>query len=114
MPVNTVDYLIEILLKVCRTFDLKYINVFQSWLTKSVFDSCVQRFHSEDLFKDTADRLAEDGWKELGYEYVIIDDCWMSLLRDEHGRLQPEPSRLVTLFWSISIHELVRISSNKS
>lgn len=42
-----------------------------------------------------ADRLAEDGWKELGYEYVIIDDCWMSMLRDEQGKLQPEPSRLV-------------------
>lgn len=49
---------------------------------------------SEDLFRDMADRLAEDGWKELGYEYVIIDDCWMSMLRDEHGRLQPDPSRL--------------------
>ncbi|XP_078109722.1 alpha-N-acetylgalactosaminidase-like [Sander vitreus] len=47
----------------------------------------------EDLFRDMADRLAEDGWKELGYEYVIIDDCWMSMLRDEEGRLQPEPSR---------------------
>lgn len=48
---------------------------------------------SEGLFRDMADRLAEDGWKELGYEYVIIDDCWMSRLRDEQGRLQPEPSR---------------------
>lgn len=41
-----------------------------------------------------ADRLVEDGWKELGYEYVIIDDCWMSSLRDKQGRLQPDPSRL--------------------
>ncbi|XP_028281345.1 alpha-N-acetylgalactosaminidase-like [Parambassis ranga] len=48
---------------------------------------------SEDLFRDMADRLVEDGWKELGYEYVMIDDCWMSKLRDEQGRLQPEPSR---------------------
>ncbi|TDH12223.1 hypothetical protein EPR50_G00068870 [Perca flavescens] len=47
----------------------------------------------ENLFRDMADRLAEDGWKELGYEYVIIDDCWMSMLRDKQGRLQPEPSR---------------------
>ncbi|KAF1387531.1 hypothetical protein PFLUV_G00079920 [Perca fluviatilis] len=51
----------------------------------------------ETLFRDMADRLAEDGWKELGYEYVIIDDCWMSMLRDELGRLQPEPSSLVFL-----------------
>ncbi|XP_053182289.1 alpha-N-acetylgalactosaminidase-like [Scomber japonicus] len=48
---------------------------------------------SESLFRDMADRLVEDGWKELGYEYVIIDDCWMSRLRDKHGRLQPESSR---------------------
>lgn len=52
-------------------------------------ENCIR----EDLFRDMADRLAEDGWKELGYEYVIIDDCWMSKLRDEQGRLQPEPSR---------------------
>lgn len=67
--------------------------MFHEWLTTSVFLFSVQ---SEDLFRDMADRLAEDGWKELGYEYVIIDDCWMSMLRDEEGRLQPEPSRLVS------------------
>lgn len=48
---------------------------------------------SEALFRDMADRLSEDGWKELGYEYVIIDDCWMSLLRDKDGRLQPDAHR---------------------
>lgn len=47
----------------------------------------------ETLFRNMADRLSEDGWKELGYEYVIIDDCWMSLLRDKDGRLQPNPDR---------------------
>lgn len=62
-----------------------------------MFLSSVHRVHREDLFRDMADRLVEDGWKELGYEYVIIDDCWMSMLRDEHGRLQPDPSRLVYL-----------------
>ncbi|XP_053736825.1 alpha-N-acetylgalactosaminidase-like [Synchiropus splendidus] len=48
---------------------------------------------SENLFRDMADRLAEDGWRELGYEYVMIDDCWMSMQRDEQGRLKPDPSR---------------------
>lgn len=48
---------------------------------------------SEKLFRDMADRLFEDGWKELGYEYVIIDDCWMSGKRDQQGRLQPDPER---------------------
>lgn len=52
-------------------------------------DNCI----SEQLFRDMADRLFEDGWKELGYEYVIIDDCWMSKVRDKDGRLQPDPNR---------------------
>lgn len=43
---------------------------------------------SEQLFKTAADRLVADGYKDLGYEYVIIDDCWMEHERDNvTGRL---------------------------
>ncbi|XP_070843167.1 alpha-N-acetylgalactosaminidase-like [Chaetodon trifascialis] len=48
---------------------------------------------SETLFTDMADRLSEDGWRDLGYVYVNIDDCWSSMERDENGRLQPDPKR---------------------
>ncbi|XP_037304604.2 alpha-N-acetylgalactosaminidase [Pungitius pungitius] len=48
---------------------------------------------SENLFIDMADRLFEDGWRELGYVYVNIDDCWSSMKRDEKGRLQADPQR---------------------
>lgn len=48
---------------------------------------------SEALIRNMTDRLSEDGWKELGYEYVIIDDCWMSVKRDKDGKLQPNPDR---------------------
>lgn len=48
---------------------------------------------SENLFLDMADRLSEDGWKELGYVYVNIDDCWSSMDRDAQGRLQADPKR---------------------
>ncbi|KAJ3606814.1 hypothetical protein NHX12_026333 [Muraenolepis orangiensis] len=40
-----------------------------------------------------ADRLSEDGWRELGYVYVNIDDCWASMDRDKQGRLQADPKR---------------------
>lgn len=40
-----------------------------------------------------ADRLAEDGWRELGYEYINIDDCWSAMRRDAAGRLVPDPER---------------------
>ncbi|XP_032399374.1 alpha-N-acetylgalactosaminidase isoform X1 [Etheostoma spectabile] len=48
---------------------------------------------SENLFMDMADRLSEDGWRELGYVYVNIDDCWSSMKRDAKGRLQADPKR---------------------
>jgi len=40
-----------------------------------------------------ADRLAEDGWRDLGYKYVNIDDCWSAKQRDAAGRLVPDPER---------------------
>ncbi|XP_054154458.1 alpha-N-acetylgalactosaminidase-like isoform X2 [Oppia nitens] len=37
---------------------------------------------SEQLYKDIADRLVADGYKEVGYNYVNIDDCWTEMTRD--------------------------------
>lgn len=52
-------------------------------------DECI----SENLFKKAADRLVADGYKNHGYEYVIIDDCWMERERDASGRLVPDRKR---------------------
>jgi hypothetical protein len=49
--------------------------------------------NSERLIKEMADRLVDDGYLALGYEYIIIDDCWMASTRDNQGRLQPDPER---------------------
>lgn len=49
--------------------------------------------HSETLFYEMADRLAEDGWRDLGYKYINIDDCWSAKQRDAAGRLVPDPER---------------------
>ena len=32
-------------------------------------------------------------WLEAGYEYIMMDDCWLSHQRTEEGRLQPDPER---------------------
>ncbi|XP_037369334.1 alpha-N-acetylgalactosaminidase [Talpa occidentalis] len=47
---------------------------------------------SEKLFMEMADRLAQDGWRDLGYIYLNIDDCWSSG-RDAQGRLVPDSKR---------------------
>ncbi|XP_037947115.1 alpha-N-acetylgalactosaminidase-like [Teleopsis dalmanni] len=37
---------------------------------------------SEQLFKRTSDMLVSEGYADAGYEYVIIDDCWLEKDRD--------------------------------
>uniref|UniRef100_A0A146L3L6 Alpha-galactosidase n=2 Tax=Lygus hesperus TaxID=30085 RepID=A0A146L3L6_LYGHE len=51
-------------------------------------DECI----SEHLIRRTADRMVEDGFLEAGYEYVIIDDCWLEKKRD-NGSLVPDRER---------------------
>lgn len=48
---------------------------------------------NEQLIKEMADRMAEDGWLEAGYRYVSIDDCWMTKERDAQGRQVADPKR---------------------
>ncbi|XP_068100837.1 alpha-N-acetylgalactosaminidase isoform X2 [Hyperolius riggenbachi] len=52
-------------------------------------ENCV----SEYLIKRIADAMASDGWRELGYVYVSIDDCWSLKKRDSSGRLQADSDR---------------------
>ncbi|XP_005379452.1 PREDICTED: alpha-N-acetylgalactosaminidase [Chinchilla lanigera] len=47
---------------------------------------------SERLFMEMADRLAKDGWRDLGYVYLNIDDCWIGG-RDAKGLLVPDSKR---------------------
>ncbi|GAA5201242.1 NPCBM/NEW2 domain-containing protein [Rugosimonospora acidiphila] len=47
---------------------------------------------SEQLIKQTADFFVSSGLKAAGYQYVNIDDCWMTHTRDpQTGRLVPDP-----------------------
>ncbi|XP_046375047.2 alpha-N-acetylgalactosaminidase-like isoform X2 [Haliotis rufescens] len=52
-------------------------------------ENCV----SEHLYKSIADVIVAEGYRDLGYEYVNIDDCWPAKTRDAAGRLQPDPNR---------------------
>ncbi|KAF4794364.1 Alpha-galactosidase A [Turdus rufiventris] len=37
--------------------------------------------------------MAAEGWRDAGYEFICIDDCWMAPTRDKQGRLQADPKR---------------------
>ncbi|KAF4676461.1 hypothetical protein FOL47_006099 [Perkinsus chesapeaki] len=51
--------------------------------------SCI----NEDLYKRMADALVDQGYKDVGYEYVNIDDCWALKERDANGQMVPDPER---------------------
>ena len=48
---------------------------------------------SERLFRQMADLIVSDGYREAGYSYINVDDCWLSHKRDRHGRLQADAQR---------------------
>ncbi|XP_016283309.1 alpha-galactosidase A-like [Monodelphis domestica] len=48
---------------------------------------------SEQLFMQMADLMVSEGWKDAGYEYVCIDDCWLASKRNKDGTLKADPKR---------------------
>ncbi|MEV0199805.1 cellulose binding domain-containing protein [Nonomuraea sp. NPDC050691] len=48
---------------------------------------------NETLIKQMADTIVSSGLRDLGYEYVVVDDCWFNPARDSAGNLQGNPSR---------------------
>jgi alpha-galactosidase len=47
---------------------------------------------SEALVRQTADALADSGLRDVGYRYVVVDDCWQGA-RSPDGTLQADPAR---------------------
>lgn len=48
---------------------------------------------NEQLIRDIADKFVEEGYKDAGYEYIVIDDCWSLKQRDDKGRLVADPAK---------------------
>jgi hypothetical protein len=55
-------------------------------------DNCI----SERLVKQHADILGQPEWRDLGYEYVNIDDCWANWNRTADGKLAPNSTRFAS------------------
>jgi len=57
------------------------------WNSWNMFGS---RIH-EDNIRETADALVSSGLRDLGYDYLVIDDCWSQFKgRDQDGNLVPD------------------------
>ena len=91
----------------------------ESFIRKESLSPLVKHFHlfyyldlklSDQLFRDTADRMAEDGYLEAGYEYLIIDDCWLANERDSDGRLQPNADRFPNAIKDLADYVIIESS----
>jgi alpha-galactosidase len=60
------------------------------WNSWNMFGNAI----NEQAVRETADTIVKLGFKDLGYNYVVIDDCWsVKDARDSHGDLTPQPEK---------------------
>jgi alpha-galactosidase len=62
----------------------------------------------ENKIKSQAEAMAKNGMLEVGYEYVVMDDCWAAKARDAQGNLQADPQKFPSGIKALadSIHAL--------
>ena len=51
---------------------------------------------SESLIRQMADAIVASGLSALGYQYVVVDDCWFDPARDAAGNLRADPTRFAS------------------
>ena len=49
--------------------------------------------YDETLIMNMADILAGQGYLDCGYQYLILDDCWLEKERDPSGNLVPSADK---------------------
>ena len=47
---------------------------------------------SAQLVRESADAMVQNGMRDAGYQYLVIDDCWQ-VARDASGRIVPDSTR---------------------
>ncbi|MCU4154703.1 glycoside hydrolase family 27 protein [Carboxylicivirga sp. A043] len=58
------------------------------WISWNLFEGNI----SESIVMELADAMVENGLKEAGYEYIILDDLWHGG-RDADGKVYPDPKK---------------------
>ena len=48
---------------------------------------------NEKMVLEITDVIVEQGYRDAGYKYVVIDDCWLLRERNEKGELVPDPEK---------------------
>ena len=48
---------------------------------------------NEQMMLEITDVMVERGYRDAGYKYVVIDDCWSMRERNENGELVADPEK---------------------
>jgi alpha-galactosidase len=48
---------------------------------------------NEDLVKETAEAMIANGMRDAGYNYIVLDDTWSAMERDDEGNLMAHPEK---------------------
>lgn len=63
-----------------------------TWCTENDVLPCYDDFCNEQEIRSVADAMAANGLKDLGYNYIVLDDCWGGG-RDAQNNIIPDASR---------------------
>ena len=72
-----------------QKFDTLALTPPMGWNSWNTFQTNI----SEKLVMETADMLVSSGMKDAGYIYLVLDDGWMAMERDDKGNLVPDPKK---------------------
>jgi len=78
----------------CKVFSQKFDGLAltppMGWNSWNTFQTNI----NEQLVKDIADVMVSSGMKDAGYQYIVLDDGWMSMQRDSKtGDLVADPKK---------------------
>ncbi|XKL64007.1 hypothetical protein PGB90_004093 [Kerria lacca] len=62
------------------------------------YDECLSQIGIETI----ANLLVNEGFRDAGYQYIILDDCWQDTVRDTAQRLQPDKNRFPNGMWLVA------------
>lgn len=48
---------------------------------------------NEQLIRDVTNMFVSEGYKDSGYQYIVIDDCWSLKQRDQNGNMIVDPDK---------------------
>lgn len=81
--------LVAVTNSMAQKFDNLALTPPMGWNSWNIFQTNI----NEKMIRDVADGMVSSGMKDAGYQYLVLDDGWMAMERDENGNLVADPKK---------------------